>query len=196
VGLAGSSAGGVGGSGTTSSGEGGGTQGGGGQGHGSGGEPGGEQSGGGSPGGSGSGGQIGVNTGQAGAPGESSLGESGDKPGIKSPDLGRTSRPFDLVLACGPKGVAVHPGDYRVTKATMKAKDDLLVAQIRAIVRRREQADPEHAIHPSLRYVIEPGGRETYAMARTQVALTGLGWPSTTQVTGGDVFRLFSTDDW
>ncbi len=129
---------------------------------------------------------------------ESDVGDPGGAPGIRSPigDLGRTSRAFDLVLACGPKGVAVHPGDYRVTKATMKSKDDLLVAQIRAIVRRREQADPEHAIHPNLRYVIEPGGRETYAMARSQVALAGLGWPATTQVSGSDVFRLFSTDDW
>ena len=101
-----------------------------------------------------------------------------------------------MVVACGPKGVAVHPGDYRVTKATLKAKDDLLVAQLRAVVRRREQADPEHPLHPSLRYVIEPGGRETYAAARAQVTLAGLGWPDATQVSGGDVFRLFSTDDW
>ncbi len=198
-GLAEGSAGGAGDSGTRSSGEPGGSQGsGGGQGNGSGGEPGGTQAGGGQPGATGTGGQIGVASGQPGAPGESSFGDSGGRPGIKSPlgDLGQTSRPFELVLACGPKGVAVHPGDYRVTKATLKAKDDLLVAQIRAIVRRREQADPEHSIHPSLRFLIEPGGRETYAMARAQITLANPGWPGVTQISGGDVFRLFSTDDW
>src|SRR5206468_11797299 len=109
---------------------------------------------------------------------------------------GMTSRPIELVLACGPKGVAVYPGDYRVTKATLKEKDELLIAQLRAIVRRREQAEPGHLIRPSIRFVVEPGGRETYATARGQLALSGLAWPSSTQVSGGDVFRIFSTDDW
>ena len=100
------------------------------------------------------------------------------------------------MLACGSKGVAVYPGDYRVTKATLKAKDELLLAQLRAIVRHREQADPSHPLRPSVRFVVEPGGRETYSIARTQVALAGQSWPTSTQFSGGDVFRLFSSDDW
>jgi hypothetical protein len=166
-------------------------------GEGGGGGSGGGPPGGGSGGASGTTGQVGINLGQPGSPGESALGESGGQPGIKSPiSLGASSRMIELVVACGPKGVAVHPGDYRVTKATMKTKDDLFVAQLRAVVRRREQADPEHPIHPRLRYVIERGGRETYAEARAQVALAGLDWPAATDVSGGDIFRLFSSDDW
>ena len=152
--------------------------------------------GGGRPGSTGSQGTAGE--GQAGSPRGGEFGQAGGGEGIKSPlgGLGMTSRPIEMVLACGPKGVAVYPGDYRVTKATLKEKDELLVAQLRAIVRRREEAQPDRPLHPKIRYVVEPGGRETYAMARGQLALSGLGWSTSTQVSGGDVFRLFSTDDW
>ena len=136
--------------------------------------------------------------GQPGGQAGGEVGESGPAGGMRSPmgDLGRSPRPMELVVSCGPKGVAVYPGDYRVMKDTLKAKDDLLLAQLRAIVRHREQADPAHPVHPSVRFVIEPGGRETYSTARAQIALAGLGWPTSTQLSGGDVFRLFSTDDW
>lgn len=174
----------------------GGSQGGGTPGRPGGGEPG--EGAGGSAGGSASG-LAGIpGGGSAGGASGSDLGESGGGNGPRSPlgGFGRTPRPVELVLACGPKGVAVYPGDYRVTKATLKAKDELLAAQLRAIVRRREGADPDHPLWPSIRYVIEPGGRETYATARAQVALSGIDWPSSTQAAGGDTLRLFSTDDW
>jgi hypothetical protein len=101
-----------------------------------------------------------------------------------------------MVLACGPKGVAVHPGDYRVTKATLAAKDSLLVGQIRAIVREREQASPGITVIPNLRFVIEPGGQATYTTARAQIALAGIAWPSTVTISGGDSLRLFSSEGW
>jgi len=109
---------------------------------------------------------------------------------------GRVSKPIELVLACGPKGVVVHPGDYRVTVAMLRSKDPFLTAQLRAILRQREQATPGVSLDPSVRFVIEPGGRETYATARGQLAISGIDWPTTVNVSGGDILRLFSTDNW
>jgi hypothetical protein len=101
-----------------------------------------------------------------------------------------------LVLACGPKGVAVQPGDYRVTKTTLGAKETLLVAQLRAIVREEETLHPGRPLRPSIRYLIQPGGHETYTIARGQLDFSDLAWPSSVGIAGGDAPRLFSTDDW
>ena len=154
------------------------------------------QSGGGSPGsggseGSGSPGQSGGSSGGQGSPG----GGSGGTPSrFGSPSM--PSRPMELVVACSPKGVSVHPGNYRVTAATLKSKDELLVGQLRAIVVQKERAEPGSTIAPSIRFIIEAGGHETYATAKAQVMFAGLDWPTSLQVSGGDTLRLFSTDAW
>lgn len=103
---------------------------------------------------------------------------------------------MELVLACGPKGVAIHPGDYRVTVDAMKGADPLLASQLRALVRQQEIAHPGTTVVPTLRYVIAPGGRESYGSARGQAAVEGIDWPSTIQVSGGDILRLYSSDAW
>jgi hypothetical protein len=129
---------------------------------------------------------------------QAKAGEPGSPGGPPSPfgSTPRASRPFQLVLACGPKGVAVQPGDYRVTKATLRAKETLLIAQLRAIVREEETLHPGRPLRPSIRYLIQPGGHETYTIARGQLDFSDLAWPGSVGFTGGDAPRLFSTDDW
>jgi hypothetical protein len=100
------------------------------------------------------------------------------------------------VVSCSKKGVTVTPGNYRVTSTSLKEKDMLLVSQLRLIVRQKQRDEPGKFVAPSVRYVIEPGGQETYAMAKTQLMFSGLNWPTTLQVSGGEPLQLFSTDPW
>jgi len=132
------------------------------------------------------------------ADGGSSAGNSGGSGGTPSgPGLSsRPVHPLELVVACSPKGVAVHPGNYRVTIASLKSKDTLLVGQLKAIVAQRERAEPEATIVPAIRFVIEAGGHQTYATAKAQVTFARIDWPTSLQVSGGDTLRLFSTDTW
>lgn len=103
---------------------------------------------------------------------------------------------MEFVVACSPQGVSVHPGNYRVTAATLKSKEDLLSGQLRALVRQKEQAEPGTTVEPSIRYIIEQGGHQTYTAARAQVIFTGIDWPTSFQVSDGEPLRLFSTDAW
>ena len=93
-------------------------------------------------------------------------------------------------------GVTVYPGNYRVTIGSLKSKDSFLVAQLLTIVHQKERTEPGKTILPSIRFVIEPKGHETYATAKTQVIFGGLNWPTSLQITSGDTLRLFSTDAW
>ena len=42
--------------------------------------------------------------------------------------------PLDLVVACGPNGVVIHPGGYRISRATLR-KEGLLRIDLKTIVR-------------------------------------------------------------
>jgi hypothetical protein len=110
-------------------------------------------------------------------------------------DIGRVER-FELVIACEPRGVAIHPGDYRVTLKGLAAKEPLLAGQLRALLESQRNARPGKVVVPSIRYVVEPGGHSTYSTARIQLALEGIDWPSTLQVSGGDVLSGLSREDW
>jgi hypothetical protein len=152
------------------------------------------------------GGQSGGSASAAGMPGQDGSPSDGGRPGSPGGASGgmpsrfgspsHASTPLELVVACSAKGVAVHPGNYRVTTESLKSKDDLLVSQLRAIVRKKERAGTGAMIEPSIRFVIEPGGHENYGTAKAQVLFSGLDWPTSLQVTGGDTLRLFSTDGW
>ena len=125
-------------------------------------------------------------------------GSRSSRDGVSSP-LGSTAesyRPFELIVSCSKHGVAIHPGNYRVTIATLKSKDSLLVAQLRAIVRRKEDSAPDKTFVPSIRFVIEPGGTETYSKAKSQLLFSNLDWPTSMQVISGETQRVFQTDGW
>jgi hypothetical protein len=98
--------------------------------------------------------------------------------------------PLDLVVACGPGGVVVHPGGYRLTTAALK-KNGLLRRDLETIVRNHELTDPSVRPRPRIQFLIEPGGGDTYAEARRQTVLTGLNWPVAIRVAENSAPRLF-----
>jgi hypothetical protein len=115
-------------------------------------------------------------------------------PGVDFGEKG--PRVFEMVLACGPKGIAIFPGDYRVKLSTLKTKDTLLPTQILALVRKQEAAEPAKEWSPRIRFLVEPDGRESYTRARVQLAMAGIDWPLTFQFSGSDVPQLFAPEDW
>jgi hypothetical protein len=90
--------------------------------------------------------------------------------------------PFELVVACGADGVVIHPGGYRLSSKALKANDELLMRHLKQIVQTRRQVDPTIHPHPSIRFLVEPGGSEIYRDARRQTMLSGVDWPVAIQV--------------
>lgn len=100
----------------------------------------------------------------------------------------RMERPLELVVACGPGGVTIQPGGYRLTAGSLEPGDGRLVEMLRGVVRRRELREPPTVeLAPRLTFVVQPGGQETYWKARRQTILAGLGWPIRLRVAEGDV---------
>ena len=100
----------------------------------------------------------------------------------RKPLVNKTVRvPLDLVVACGPNGVVIHPGGYRISRATLR-KEGLLKTDLQTIVRNHELIDAHVKPIPRLQFLVETGGAETYAEARRQTVLSGLGWPVSIKV--------------
>lgn len=119
-------------------------------------------------------------------------GSGGGRPGLPP----RGERPLDLDIACGPKGVTIHPGGYRLTVAVLNAEDGRLAETLRTIVRARSTAEPGARWRPGLRFLVEPGGQGTYWTARRQTLLSGLDWPVSLRVAEADAVRTFKWERW
>lgn len=115
----------------------------------------------------------GVAGGQAGGAGEPS-------PGSRAPL--RIEVPMEIVVACSPSGVVIHPGGYRISLKALKGKDPIFTTSLKTIVRLRQQVDPMIRPKPSIRFLVEPGGGETYRDARRVTVLSGIEWPTVLQV--------------
>jgi hypothetical protein len=98
--------------------------------------------------------------------------------------------PLDLTVACGPEGVVLHPGGYRLTLATLK-RDKGLRRDLETIVANYAIIDPLIHPRPRITFLVEPGGGESYAEARRQTVLSDLTWPVTIQVAGNPSSGLF-----
>ena len=115
------------------------------------------------------------------------------------PDLGTSriiDRRFEIVVVCGPHGVIVQPGGYRVTAEALKDRDGLLKKQMVALVKTRRAADPKVIVEPRVRFLVQPKGSKTYWAARSQVLLSGLDWPMTTQVAEPDSLSILPSEGW
>jgi hypothetical protein len=120
--------------------------------------------------------------GESGATGEpGAMGAEGEPASPRQGPL-RISVPMEIVVACGPSGVTIHPGGYQLSKKTLGGKDDVLARSLRTIVHRRQQVDPMIRPIPSIRFLVEPGGGDTYQAVRRQTVLSGIDWPSVLQV--------------
>jgi hypothetical protein len=97
--------------------------------------------------------------------------------------------PLELVVACGPDGVVLHPGGYRISRSSLQ-RDRLLLRDLETIVRNHELIDPSIHPRPRVRFLVERGGSETYWEARRQTDLAGLSWPVSVQVAESSAPRV------
>ena len=98
--------------------------------------------------------------------------------------------PLDLVVACGPNGVVIHPGGYRISRPTLR-KEGLLKTDLQTIVRNHELIDALVKPVPRLQFLVESGGAETYAEARRQTVLSGLSWPVSVKISENATNAIF-----
>jgi hypothetical protein len=100
---------------------------------------------------------------------------------------------LDLTIGCRPDGVIIHPGGYRISLATLK-KDGVLKTDLQTIVRNHEIADPMVIPRPRIEFLIEPGGGQTYQLARKQTVLAALGWAVTFRIADSTAPRVFTKE--
>jgi hypothetical protein len=101
--------------------------------------------------------------------------------------------PLDLVVACGPDGVVIHPGGYRLSQNALRKKG-LLTRELETIVRNHELIDPMVRPLPRMQFLVEAGGTDTFEEARRQTVVSGLNWPVTIHVSETGVPRIFSRE--
>lgn len=89
---------------------------------------------------------------------------------------------MEIVVACRPNGVVIHPGGYSLSKKVLQGKDPVFVNSLKTIVRLRQQVDPMIRPIPSVKFLVESGGGETYREVRRQTVLSDLDWPTALQV--------------
>jgi len=166
----------------------------------------------GSPGSPGSGGPppglIGVGTPAAagGEPGstaarDSSQGGGDTAPALPTPaskprrdvDPLKVDVPLDLDVACGPDGVVIHPGGYRLSPSALR-KPGALAGDLNQIVRNREMVDVNIRPRPRVRFLVEAGGDDTFAEARRQTVLSNPGWPVSIRPAGPPAPRVFAKE--
>jgi hypothetical protein len=105
------------------------------------------------------------------------------------PKEARVQVPLDLTVTCGRDGVTIHPGGYRRSLKSLK-KDGTLKQDLETIVRNYQLIDQMVTPRPRIEFLIEPGGGETYQIARNQTVLAALGWPVTIRVVESSAPRL------
>jgi hypothetical protein len=110
-----------------------------------------------------------------------------------APRAGVVQVPLDLVVACGRDGVTIHPGGYRVTKATL-ATGGRLARDLQTIVGNYQRLDPGVIPRPRLEFLIELGGHETFAEARRQTVLMGEDWPVSIRVAESSAPGVFGKE--
>ena len=101
---------------------------------------------------------------------------------------------MEVVVACGPEGVMIHPGGYQLSSRALKGKEEVLARSLKTIVRQRQQVDPLIRPRPTIRFLVEPGGGETYREARRQTFLSGFDWPTVLQVSDTRVLDYWSRE--
>lgn len=101
--------------------------------------------------------------------------------------------PLDLVVACGPEGLIIHPGGYRISQAALE-RDKRLSRDLATIVDNYRRIDPSVIPNPRLQFLIEPGGHRSYAEARRQTVLSGEEWPVSIRVAESSAPDVFGKE--
>src|SRR5262249_18295098 len=96
--------------------------------------------------------------------------------------------------------VLLHPGGYVVTTQRLQeprgSRESLLARELRAMVRKRAIVDPMIRPRPSLKFLVEPNGDDTFWLARRQVLFALPDWPFSLHVSGSHDVRVFDKGTW
>ena len=136
------------------------------------------------------------------SPSSSQAKGSPDGPSFKSRIPDRPSNsievPFEIVVVCRPEGVVIHPGGYLMTSKSLETgkKDNIVVRELLAVAQRRAESDPTIRPQPRVKFLVENGGSESFWAARRQILFSGLGWPMSLQVAGGQDPHLLGKETW
>jgi hypothetical protein len=116
------------------------------------------------------------------------------------PPFGSIEVPFEVVVVCRGHDVLIHPGGYRLTAQALAQRttggDNVLAREIRTVVQRRSVVDPMIRQRPSIRFLVEPDGADTFWAARRQLLFSLPDWPMSLQVAGPQAARVFSKETW
>jgi len=106
--------------------------------------------------------------------------------------------PFEIVVVCRPDGAVIHPGGYLLTSKSLAGgkKDNIVVHELLAVAQRRAESDPTIRPQPRVKFLVENGGSETFWAARKQILFSGLGWPMSLQVAGGQDPHMLGKETW
>lgn len=128
-------------------------------------------------------------------------GSSGGSSGSAAPGMVSTTLPhpkpwmndksLPITLACGPNGVLVQPGGYRLSRGALE-KSHLLHDRLKAVVKGAEKSAHGQPVKPRLQFVIEPGGEETFWLVRRQTVFAGTDWPATVRLVESGGLDVFS----
>jgi len=128
---------------------------------------------------------------------------SGDSGGTKTEgraDDGSSSvlgsRQLDVLISCTYRGVVIHPGSYRIRLGTLKEDPAMLLKTLEAVLASTRHEDPSYGPSPSVRFLVEPRGREAFGIAKTEIALSHPDWPTTWTVTEPRTFSIFGPERW
>jgi len=102
----------------------------------------------------------------------------------------RKRRNLEMTIACGPSGLTVHPGGYRLSAASLDADKGMLDKVLHGIVRNHQRKDPKSDWMPRLKYLIEPGGEMSYQKAREQTVTGASGWPAYWKLSEGSPLKI------
>jgi hypothetical protein len=130
-----------------------------------------------------------------------------DLPPLPQPDRNeplRIDAAFEVVIDCERDGIEILPGGNRITLKTIREEpvgdgaqgQRLLTRHLRFLERKRAIVDPMIRPVPRVKFIVEPGGDETYLAVRRQLLFSGLDWPMTVQLIEGQGSRFFSRELW
>jgi len=107
---------------------------------------------------------------------------------------------FEIVVVCREHDVLLHPGGYIVTAQRLREprgnQESLLARELRAMVRKRAIVDPLIRPRPSIKFLVETNGDDTFWLARRQMLFALPDWPVSLQVSGSHDVRVFDTGKW
>jgi hypothetical protein len=101
-------------------------------------------------------------------------GPSADPADEAGPPGGRS---LAITVACGPGGVLIQPGGYRLSRKAIES-EGLLVPRLRAIAAAEQGRGGPGPVRPVVVFLVEPGGEATFWAARRQTTFAGLDWPA------------------